>query len=173
MIDRRFLLKFLSFSFLARANVEKDIDVLGCKLKRDRLYRINEDRMIFQWIKKEGKNIYSVGFTPILSALVYPLYSVKIKPVGTVVEYDGNLAVVEAGKRVSTFPSPLGGKIVDKNSKLEKDPSPLISDPYNAWLVKIEPEDTESLKRLKRAEEVVDTIRQVIIREQIECFPRK
>ncbi len=153
--------------------MEKDIEVLGCKLKRDRLYRVNEDRMIFQWIKREGRNIYSVGFTPILSSLVYPLYSIKIKPVGTVVEYDGNLAVVEAGKRVSTFPSPLSGKIVDKNSGLEKDPHPIISDPYSAWIVKIESEDIESLKRLRKAEEVADTIRQVIIREQIECLPRR
>ena len=170
MISRRALLSFLGLSLFARAKVEKDIEVLGCKLKRDRLYRINEERMIFQWVKEEGKHIYSVGFTPLLSALVYPLYSVRIKPVGTVVEYDGNLAVVEAGKKVSTFPSPLAGKIVDKNQRLEEDPSPLMNDPYSSWLVKIESRDEISLKKLQKAEEIVETIRKIIIREGIECL---
>jgi len=173
MISRRFFLKILGISFFAEAKMEEEMDVLGCKLKKDRLYRINEERMLFQWVKEEGKELYSVGFMPILSALVYPLYSVKIKPVGTEVEYDGNLAVVEAGKRVSTFPSPLSGRIVDKNSQLEKDPSPIISNPYQSWLVKIESKDKESLRKLKRAEEIVDTVRKIIIREQIECHSRK
>jgi Glycine cleavage system H protein (lipoate-binding) len=173
MISRRFFLKILGISFFAEAKMEEDIDVLGCKLKKDRLYRINEERMLFQWVREEGKDLYSVGFMPILSALVYPLYSVKIKPVGAEVEYDGNIAVVEAGKRVSTFPSPLSGKIVDKNSELEKDPSSIIGDPYRAWLVKIESKDKESLRKLKRAEEIVDTVRKIIIREQIECPPRR
>lgn len=173
MISRRFLFTFiLSLPLMGRAK-SMDIEVLGCTIKRDRLYRVNEERMLFQWIKQEGDGVYSVGFMQVLSSLVYPIYAIKIKPVNTVVEFDGNLAVVESGKRVSTFPSPLGGVVVASNTYLEKEPSLIVSKPYESWVVKIRIDRQEELKRLKRAEEVVEVVRRVIIREKIECLPKK
>jgi len=174
MINRRRILSlFCLLPFLSWARKMEDIVIKGCVIKRDRLYRVNEDRMLFQWVKEEGKNIYSVGFMSVLASLAYPLYSIRIKPVGTVLEYDDNLAVVEAGKRISTFPTPIGGKVVEKNAALEKEPSPIVSDPYNAWIAKIEVYDTESLKRLKKADEIVETVRNIIMREGIECLPKR
>ncbi|RMH81112.1 MAG: glycine cleavage system protein H [Acidobacteria bacterium] len=173
MTSRRVLLKlFLSVPFLSWTRKMEDIDVLGCKIKRDRLYRVNEERMLFQWIKEEKKGIYSVGFMQVLSSLIYPLYAIKIKPVGTKVEYDGNLAVVESGKKVSTFPSPLSGVVVGVNHALEKDPSPIVSKPYESWIVKIESSNPEEIKRLKRAEDVIDVVKRTIISERIECLPK-
>ncbi|SNZ13583.1 glycine cleavage system protein H [Hydrogenobacter hydrogenophilus] len=174
MISRRDVLKvFLSLSTLSWGKKMEDTVIKGCVIKKDRLYRVDEERMIFQWVKDEGKGVYSVGFMPIMSALAYPLYSVKIKPVGTVLEYDDNLAVVEAGKRVSTFPTPIGGKIVEVNHSLEKDPSALVSSPYEAWMVKIASNDTDSLKKLKKAQDILKTVEAIIIRENIECLPKR
>ena len=172
MTRRSLLLSIFSLPFSLLARSMGDIDVLGCKIKRDRLYRINEERVIFQWVKEEKKGVYSIGFMQVLSSLIYPVYAVKIKPVGTVVEFDSNLAVIETGKRVSTFPSPLAGKIVEANLALEKDPSPIVSSPYEAWLVKIESSDNVSLKRLKSAEEVIDLVKQLIIKEKVQCPPK-
>ncbi len=172
MISRRFTLKFLlSLPLLSWAKKMEDIVIKGCVIKKDRLYRVNEDRMVFQWVKEE-KGVYSIGFMSILASLVYPLYSVRIKPKGTVLEYDDNLAVVESGKKVSTFPTPLGGKIVEVNSTVEKDPSIIVNQPYESWLVKLESSDEESLKKLKKAEEIVERVKNVIIREGIECLPK-
>ncbi len=173
MTRRDLMSLFLSLPFVSWAKKMEDIDVLGCKIKRDRLYRVNEDRIIFQWVKQESKGVYSVGFMQVLSSMLYPLYSVKIKPVGTVVEFDSNLAVVETGKRVSTFPSPMGGRIVQVNKDVEKDPSRIINSPYSAWLVMIESEDEESIRGLKRAEDVVEAVRGVIIREKVDCLPKR
>ncbi len=174
MISRRDVLKFfLSSSLFSWAKKMEDIVIKGCVVKRDRLYRVNQDRMIFQWVKDEGKGIYSVGFMSILASLAYPLYSIKIKPVGTELEYDDNLAVIEAGKRVSTFPTPIGGKVVEINASLEKDPSPIVSNPYETWIVKIASSDVESLKRLKTADEIAKVVESIIIREGIECLPKR
>ncbi|MCY0866390.1 MAG: glycine cleavage system protein H [Aquificaceae bacterium] len=172
MIDRRTLIGFLcSLPLLGRAK-SMDIVILNCIIKRDRLYRVDEERMLFQWVKEEGSGIYSVGFMQVLSSLVYPLYAIRIKPVNTVVEYDGNLAVVESGKRVSTFPSPLSGKIVEANKALEKDPSPIVNKPYDSWIVKIKADKPEELRRLKKAEDIAEKIKAIIIREKIECLPK-
>lgn len=174
MISRRDILKvLLSLSTFSLGKKMEDIVIKGCVIKKDRLYRVNEERMIFQWVKEEGKGVYSVGFMPVMSALAYPLYSVKIKPVGTTLEYDDNLAVVESGKRVSTFPTPIGGRIVEVNHSLERDPSALVSSPYEAWMVKIASDDTDSLKKLKRAQDILKTVEAIIIRENIECLPKR
>ncbi|WPM31792.1 glycine cleavage system protein H [Hydrogenobacter sp. T-2] len=173
MISRRILLSFLlSIPILGKVRV-MDIEVQGCIIKADRLYRVDEDRMLFQWVKDEGSGVYSVGFMQVLSSLIYPLYAIRIKPVNTVVEFDSNLAVVEFGKRVSTFPSPLSGRIVESNKMLEREPSLIVSRPYESWVVKIKSDRPEELKRLKRAEEIVDIVRGVIVREKIECLPKK
>lgn len=174
MISRREVLKFfLASSLFSRAKNMEDIVIKGCVIKKDRLYRVNEERMLFQWVKEEKKDIYSIGFMSILASLAYPLYSIKIKPVGTLLEYDDNLAIVEAGKRVSTFPTPIGGRIVEVNHALEKDPSPIVSHPYEAWIVRIESSDEESIKRLKRADDILEIIRTIISREGIECLPKR
>ncbi len=173
MINRRALLSFLlSIPVVGRARA-MDIEVHGCIIKVDRLYRVEEERMLFQWVKDEGSGVYSVGFMQILSSLIYPLYAIRIKPVGTVVEFDGNLAVVESGKRVSTFPSPLSGKVVDSNKSLEKEPSLIVSKPYESWIVKIKAEKPEELKKLKRAEDIREILRRIIVKEKIECLPKR
>lgn len=173
MISRRFFFSFLfSIPLIGRARI-MDIEVLGCIIKTDRLYRIDEERMLFQWVKDEGSGIYSVGFMQVLSSLIYPLYAIRIKPVNTQVEYNENLAVVESGKRVSTFPSPLSGMIVESNKGLEREPSHIISKPYESWIVKIKVERPEELKKLKKAEDIVETVRRIIVREKIECLPKR
>ncbi|MEJ5339760.1 MAG: glycine cleavage system protein H [Aquificaceae bacterium] len=173
MISRRILLSFFfSIPLIGRTRA-MDIEVLGCTIKTDRLYRIDEERMLFQWVKDEGSGIYSVGFMQLLSSLVYPLYAIRIKPAGTVVELDGNLAVVESGKRVSTFPSPISGRIVEANKSLEKEPSLIVSRPYESWIVRIRAERLEELKRLKTASDIVEPVKRIIVREKIECLPKK
>ncbi|MCS7308089.1 MAG: hypothetical protein N3C57_06695 [Aquificaceae bacterium] len=73
-------------------------------------------------------------------------------------------------KRVSTFHSPLSGVVVASNTSLEKEPSLIVSKPYESCVVKIRVDRQEELKRLKRAEEVVE---RVIIIDKIECLPEK
>ncbi|MFN7065459.1 MAG: glycine cleavage system protein H [Aquificaceae bacterium] len=172
MISRRLFLSLLLYLPTLGKVRNMDIVVSGCVIKRDRLYRVDEERMLFQWVKEEGFGIYSVGFMQVLSSLIYPLYAIRIKPPNTMVELDGNLAVIESGKRVSTFPSPLSGKIVEANKLLEKEPSNIISKPYESWIVKIKAEKKEELKKLKSAEEIVEIVKTIIIREKIECLPK-
>jgi len=154
MLRREFIRTLLLLPVLySRTVMSKDIKVMGCTLKGDRLYRIEPHRMLFQWVKEEGKGVYSVGMVSLLAALSYPLYSIRVKPVGTKLEYDDNLATVEAGKRIATFPTPLSGEVVEVNEIVVGSPE-LIN---------------EELKELRRAEEVYEKVKEVIINEDIDC----
>jgi glycine cleavage system H protein len=168
---RRSFIKALLLTpiFFDRLVMGKDIKVLECTIKGDRLYRVEVHRMLFQWVKEEKKGIYSVGMMSLLAALTYPLYSIRVKPVGTVLEFDDNLATVEAGKRIATFPTPLSGKIVAINEEVLKDPELVNRKPYTYWIAKIKAHRPQELKNLRKAEEVIEEIREVIINEDIDC----
>jgi len=168
---RRDLLKALLLLplLLGRVSMGKDIKVLGCSLKGDRLYRIEPHRMLFQWVKEEGNGVYSVGMASLLASLSYPLYSIRVKPVGTKLSFDDNLASVEAGKRIATFPTPLSGEIVEVNQEVLKDPGLINRKPYTYWIAKIKATKPEELRNLKKAEEIEKVVREVIINEDIDC----
>ncbi|AAC07113.1 glycine cleavage system protein H [Aquifex aeolicus VF5] len=135
----------------------------------DRLYRVEPYRMLFQWVKDEGNGIYSVGMASILAALAYPLYSIKIKPVGTKLEYDEALAIIEAGKRVATFPTPLSGIVVDVNEEVIKNPELINKKPYSSWIAKLKATNLEEVKNLQSAKEIVKTVKDFIILEDVDC----
>lgn len=160
-----FLLALLNSKFA----MGKKLEVLGCSLWDDRLYRVEPHRMLFQWVKEEEKGVYSVGMASVLAALSYPLYSIRVKPVGTKLEFDDNLATVEAGKRIATFPTPLSGEVVEVNKKVLEDPEIINRKPYSSWIAKIRATKPEETMSLKRADEVLPVIREVIINEDVDC----
>jgi len=143
--------------------------VEGCSIYTDRLYRVETHRYLFQWVKREKDSIYSIGMMSILAAISYPIYSIRTKSIGTVISRDDNLAVIEAGKRVATFPSPISGEIVEINKTLEKKPELLNKKPYNSWIVRIKASNLEELENLKKAEEIIEKIRTFILIEDVDC----
>ncbi len=149
--------------------MNEELKVLGCSLKSDRLYRIEVHRMLFQWIRDEGSGVYAVGMMSLLAALTYPIYSIKVKPLGTELEIDENLAIVETGKRVATFPTPISGNIVEVNEEAVEDPQLVNRKPYTYWLAKLEATEPEELKNLKTAKDAVVVVREIIINNDIDC----
>ena len=166
---RREFLRTVLLLPLVWAGAKMDVRVKGCSIRTDRLYRVEPYRGLFQWVKEEGKGVYSVGMMSVLAALSYPLYSIRVKPVGTVLEFDDNLAVVEAGKRIATFPTPLSGEIVEINEEVVKDPEIVNRRPYTSWIAKIRSTNPEDLKKLKRAEEIVKEVETFIVDEDVDC----
>lgn len=174
MLRRDFLrVLLLAPLTISRMAMGKEIKVLGCTLRNDRLYRVEPYRMLFQWVKEEGGGVYSVGMMPILAVLSYPLYSIRVKPVGTKLEIDDNLATVEAGKRIATFPTPLSGTVHEISGEVIKNPQLINERPYTYWIAKVKATKPEELKLLKRAEEVVEEVKRVIIEEDIDCSKLK
>ncbi len=152
--------------FLAGAT---EMKVKGCSLRNDRLYRVEPHRGLFQWVKEEGEGVYSVGMMSVLAALSYPLYSIKVKPVGTKLSFDDNLAVVEAGKRIATFPTPISGEVVEVNEEVVKDPERVNRKPYTSWIAKIRATRPEELRNLKSAEEIRKVVEKFVVEEDVDC----
>ncbi|MDQ7037949.1 MAG: glycine cleavage system protein H [Aquificota bacterium] len=141
----------------------------GCSLREDRLYRVETHRGLFQWVKEEGQGIYSVGMMAVLAALTYPLYSIKVKPVGTKLNFDDNLAVIEAGKRIAAFPTPISGEVVEVNEEVVRDPERVNRRPYTSWIAKLRATRPEEIGNLKRAEEVREVVERFVVEEDVDC----
>ncbi len=77
---------------------------------------------------------------------------IRVKPVGTKLEIDDNLATVEAGKRIATFPTPLSGTVHEISGEVIKNPQLINERPYTYWIAKVKATKPEELKLLKRAE---------------------
>ncbi len=166
---RRDFLKVIVLLPFVRAGPRTEMRVKGCSVREDRLYRVEPYRGLFQWVKDEGGGVYSVGMMSVLAALSYPLYSIKIKPVGTVLEFDENLAVVEAGKKIATFPTPISGEVVEVNDQVVKNPEIVNRRPYSSWIAKLRATRPEEIRNLKRADEIVSEVEKFIVEEEVDC----
>jgi glycine cleavage system H protein len=50
----------------------------------------------------------------------------------------------ESAKFVSKFYSPISGKVINVNNEVLDDPIRINKDPYNAWIIEIQPSDYEN-----------------------------
>ncbi len=127
--------------------LEAIVDKFVFRVPRDRRYT---DADI--WAKREGARV-RVGVTDFLQQKSGDLAFVEVKPVGTVLAPQDELATVETIKVDLIVPSPIGGRLVALNPLLAAQPELVNSDPYGeGWLAEIEPADWLEFEALLDAE---------------------
>ncbi|HRI56311.1 MAG TPA: glycine cleavage system protein GcvH [Anaerolineae bacterium] len=82
-----------------------------------------------------------------LSDVVY----VELPDVGTQVSQGDVYTTVESVKAAEEVFAPVSGEIVAVNEALEDEPEALNSDPYGAWIIKVQPADLSQLDALMDA----------------------
>ena len=101
-----------------------------------------------EWLMPEG-DIFTLGLTRIAVDELTDITYVEMKSPGETFDAGDSVGEVESVKAASDVYSPLGGEIVEINTKLADDPSLLNSDPFGAgWLVKIKPADPSRYEAL-------------------------
>ncbi len=108
------------------------------------------------WAKVEDNNV-RVGITPYAVHLAGEIRAITPRPVGKKVMHGGPIATLESNKWVGPLRNPISGLIVESNSALAGDSSPLVNDPYGeGWICVLEPLSLqEDLKMLFHGEEAV------------------
>ncbi|HSA73303.1 MAG TPA: hypothetical protein VLD84_05040 [Nitrososphaeraceae archaeon] len=134
----------------------------------------------FIWIKKDDLDgsVFTLGATPILTALAGKLTKIKLKEIGTVVEKNKSVASIESLRYFGMVRSPVKGKIIEVNNTLSSNPKSVNDFPYDAgWFVKIKtqysdaPKDSDfNIENLKLIHECHDEIRKLIEKLHIRCF---
>ena len=106
-----------------------------------------------EWIKIEGQ-VVTIGITDHAQTALGELTFVELPEVGKQVSANGELVVVESTKAASDVYSPMAGKVIEVNTKLEDEPDLINKDCYGAgWIVKIQPDDSTATGNLMNSKQ--------------------
>ena len=101
----------------------------------------------------------TVGLTDYAQKEIGEILYVQLKSVYEDIQRGESMGSIESAKTVMDLPSPLTGKIIQKNIRLEKDPKVINRDPYGeGWILKIEFVDSFELDSLLNEEEYRELI---------------
>jgi glycine cleavage system H protein len=112
-----------------------------------------------EWLKLEADGIITVGITDHAQDLLGDVVFVELPEVGTAVEADQEIAVVESVKAASDVYAPISGEIVAINDELVDSPELANEDPYGkAWFFKIKPSNPADYDGLMSAEDYQNSL---------------
>jgi len=109
-----------------------------------------------EWLRIDDQ-IAVVGITDFAQNQLSDLTFVELPEVGTIVEAEDEVAVLESVKAASDIYAPVDGEIIAVNEKLEDTPEMVNNSPYDeGWLFKIKFVKEEDVDDLMSAEEYDD-----------------
>ena len=115
------------------------------------------DKKHHVWCLPESDLIIRIGIDPLGLASLGDLAYLSLNPTESKVIQGQPMGMLEAAKMTGELIAPVGGKIVERNQVVLKDPFQVNSEPYGAgWLAVIESENwSDDSKELVTGEEVV------------------
>lgn len=103
-----------------------------------------------EYVKVDGNYGY-IGITDYAQNALGNVVYVDIPEVDDEIEAGEEFGAVESVKAASDLNSPISGKVVEVNDKLEDTPELLNQDAYANWIIKVELSDTSELDNLMDA----------------------
>ncbi len=123
----------------------------------DELYYMVEHDI---WARPDADGALTVGLTTLGCHVSGEFIEFMPKPVGTEVERDRAMAVLEMSKTIRSARAPACGTIIAINDCVKRQLSLLNSDPYgDGWLLKLKPADWEQdIKNLVSGPAIVPAV---------------
>jgi len=111
-----------------------------------------------EWINIKNGNAV-IGITDHAQSELTDIVFAELPEIGQEIKKGEELCVVESVKSVSEIYSPISGKIIDINKKLEDSPEIINENPYDdGWLVEISIADKKEINNLLEPEEYKNII---------------
>ena len=106
-----------------------------------------------EWIKVEEEKVI-IGITDHAQSELTDIVFAELPVIGKEIKKGDELCVVESVKSVSEINSPISGKIINVNEKLEDNPEIINKKPYDeGWLVEIKIVNIKEINDLLEPEE--------------------
>jgi glycine cleavage system H protein len=111
-----------------------------------------------EWVRIEGDVAY-VGITDFAQSELGDIVYVDIDTLDKKVNREEVFGTVEAVKTVSDLFSPITGKVLELNPKLDSNPENVNSDPYGeGWMIKMSVDNKAELDELLSAEAYAELV---------------
>ena len=102
-----------------------------------------------EWAREEDDGSVTVGISDHAQSLLGDIVFVELPEVGSEVNKQDDVAVVESVKAASDVYTPLSGEVLEVNEMLADKPEVINSSPYeDGWFFKIKPNNIEELSEL-------------------------
>lgn len=112
-----------------------------------------------EWLRREADGTITVGITDHAQDLLGDVVYVELPEVGSIVEADQEIAVVESVKAASDVYAPISGEIVEINEELVDNPEWTNEEPYGkAWFFKVKPANVGDYDNLMSADEYQNSL---------------
>jgi glycine cleavage system H protein len=106
-----------------------------------------------EWIREEGDGIVTVGITDFAQSALGDIVFIELPEVGSEVNIDDSIAVVESVKAASDVYAPVSGEIIAINEELEESPELANTEPYDgAWFFKVKLSEASELEDMMDAD---------------------
>jgi glycine cleavage system H protein len=123
---------------------------------KDRLYSRDHE-----WIKDDDNGTVVVGITDYAQEMLTDIVFVDLPEIGKKVIAHATVAVVESVKSVSDIYAPVGGEVIDVNTKLEETPELINQDAFGeGWIVKMRLDDAGERKMLLSADDYDEMLKE-------------
>jgi glycine cleavage system H protein len=112
-----------------------------------------------EWASHQN-NVVTIGITDFAQSSLGDIVFVELPKVGSQLNTGSTFGVVESIKSVSDLYSPVSGKVVETNNKVESQPELINENPYSAWLIKIEVNNNNDFSQMLDATQYNDLCNQ-------------
>lgn len=107
-----------------------------------------------EWIRDEGDGIVTVGITDFAQESLGDVVFIELPEVGSEINKDDAIAVVESVKAASDIYAPVSGEVIEINEALVDAPESANEEPYDgAWFFKVKLSEASELEALLSPEE--------------------
>jgi glycine cleavage system H protein len=108
------------------------------------IFRVATDRFYNAegvWAKEENGGV-RIGISDFVQQRSGDVAFAEIKPIGTILAFEDEVAMIETIKVNIAYSSPVSGKIVEVNPAMAEAPEAINQDPFGeGWLAVVEPLD--------------------------------
>lgn len=110
------------------------MDCNGCEFHPELFY----DDEFQIWVRREDDDSLTVGMTDISQTIAGKILHVRVRRPGTLRPPGKPVATIESGKWAGPIPNFIECVILEGNGEVLENPVLLNSDPYNAWIARVE-----------------------------------
>jgi glycine cleavage system H protein len=113
------------------------MDCNGCEFHPELFY----DDEFQIWVRREDDDTLTVGMTDLSQTIAGKIIHVRVRRPGTRRPPGKPVATIESGKWAGPIPNFIDCTIVEGNAEVLENPLLLNTDPYNAWVARVEAVD--------------------------------
>ena len=107
-----------------------------------------------EWVRVEQDGTVTVGISDHAQDLLGDIVFVELPDIGTQMNAEDEVAIVESVKAASDVYSPVSGVIIEVNELLLDNPETINESPYSdGWFYKIQPDNLDEINELLSPQE--------------------